>query len=101
MTTVLVAGATGRQGGAVADLLLEHGHDVIAYVRSQDTPAAEALSAKGARLATGDLADANALTSAAGTAEAVFGLSVPFGSGGKKQEVAQGRPLVDLASQLS
>jgi uncharacterized protein YbjT (DUF2867 family) len=100
MTTVLVTGATGKQGGAVADLLLEHGHNVIGYVPSPDAPPAQALSAKGARLATGDLADAGALTSAAATAEAVFGLSVPFGAGGKEQEIAQGRSLVDVAAQL-
>ncbi|MEV4510191.1 NmrA family NAD(P)-binding protein [Dactylosporangium sp. NPDC049525] len=32
MTTVLVVGAIGKQGGAVAELLLRHGHDVAAYV---------------------------------------------------------------------
>ncbi|MEU5727334.1 NmrA family NAD(P)-binding protein [Micromonospora sp. NPDC047738] len=100
MVAVLVTGATGRQGGAVADLLLERGHEVIAYVRSPESPAARGLSAKGARLAPGDLADAAALTKAAAAADAVFGLSVPFGAGGKEQEVAQGRLLIDVAAQL-
>ena len=100
MTTVLVAGVTGKQGEAVADLLLERGHEVIAYVRSPESPAAQALAAKGARLATGDLADAAALTKAAAAADAVFGLSVPFGAGGKEQEIAQGRLLIDVAGQL-
>jgi uncharacterized protein YbjT (DUF2867 family) len=99
VTTVLVIGATGKQGGAVAELLLDHGHDVTAYVRSPESPAARRLSATGARLVTGDLADAQALDNAAKGADAIFGLSVPFGSGGKDEEVAQGRLLVDAASR--
>ncbi len=99
MTTVLVIGATGKQGGAVARLLLDHGHEVTAYVRSPEPPSARALSAAGARLATGDLADPEALALAVKGAGAVFGLSVPFGAGGKDEEVAQGRLLVDTAAR--
>ncbi|MFC3893869.1 NmrA family NAD(P)-binding protein [Lentzea rhizosphaerae] len=57
------------------------------------------MPAAGARLATGDLADAQALDNAAKGVDAIFGLSVPFGSGGKDEEVAQGRLLVDAASR--
>ncbi|GAA2279410.1 NmrA/HSCARG family protein [Nonomuraea roseoviolacea subsp. roseoviolacea] len=99
MSKVLVIGATGKQGGAVARLLLDHGHEVVAYVRSEESPAARALSAAGARLAPGDLADAGALQGAATGVDAVFGLSVPFGAGGKEEEVAQGRRLVDAAER--
>ncbi|GAB2947948.1 NmrA/HSCARG family protein [Micromonospora polyrhachis] len=99
MTTVLVIGVTGKQGGAVADLLLDRGHDVIAYVRSSESAPARALSDAGVRLVVGDLADPEALAGAAKDVDAVFGLSVPFGSGGKDEEVAQGRLLVDVAAQ--
>jgi len=99
MTTVLVIGATGKQGGAVANLLLDHGHDVTAYVRSSESAPALALSRAGVRLVVGDLADAQALANAAKGVDAVFGLSVPFGSGGKDEEVAQGRLLVDVAAR--
>ncbi|MEU4528463.1 NmrA/HSCARG family protein [Micromonospora ureilytica] len=99
MTTVLVIGATGRQGGAVADLLLQHGHEVTAYVRSPESPPAQALSTAGARLAVGDLGDPVALADAAHGVDAVFGLSVPFGSGGKDEEITQGRLLVDAAAE--
>ncbi|WP_430500722.1 NmrA/HSCARG family protein [Micromonospora trifolii] len=99
MTTVLVIGATGQQGGAVADLLLQHGHEVTAYVRSPESPPSQALSAAGARLVVGDLGDPVALADAAHGADAVFGLSVPFGSGGKDEEVTQGRLLVDAAAE--
>lgn len=99
MATVLVIGATGKQGGAVAELLLKHGHDVIAYVRSPESPPALALSTAGVRLVAGDLADPEALAGAAHSVDAIFGLSVPFGSGGKNEEVAQGRLLVDVAAR--
>lgn len=100
MTTVLVIGATGKQGGAVADLLLERGHEVVAYVRAAESPAAQVLAARGARLAAGDLADPPALAKACAGVDAIFGLSVPFGKGGKEAEVAQGRLLVDTAADL-
>ncbi|MBE1582926.1 NmrA family NAD(P)-binding protein [Nonomuraea angiospora] len=80
---MLIAGVARRfrigfsfNRGAVADLLLERGHEVVAYVRSGESPAAKALSARGARLATGDLADPDALQRACTGADAVFGLSV-------------------------
>jgi uncharacterized protein YbjT (DUF2867 family) len=99
MTTVLVAGATGKQGGAVADLLLQRGHVAVAYVRSPDASAARALADRGARLAVGDLSDPEALAKAVADVDAVFGLSVPFGPGGRDQEVAQGELLVDVAAR--
>ncbi|MEU7745406.1 NmrA family NAD(P)-binding protein [Nonomuraea sp. NPDC049158] len=100
MTKVAVIGATGRQGGAVAELLLDHGHEVVAYVRSAESPAARALSARGALIASGDLGDPDALQRACAGTDAVFGLSVPFGEGGKDEEVAQGRLLVDTVTRL-
>ncbi|MEU4704695.1 SDR family oxidoreductase [Nonomuraea dietziae] len=71
MTKVVVVGATGNQGGAGADRLLERGHEVVAYVRSQESPAVKALRARGARLATGDLSDPDALRHACTGADAV------------------------------
>ncbi|WP_331772639.1 NmrA family NAD(P)-binding protein (plasmid) [Embleya sp. NBC_00888] len=91
--TVLVAGATGKQGGAVADLLRARGHEVVAYVRNPDAPAAATLAADGVRLAVGDLADSAALTTAARGVDAIFGLTVPFGEHGAAEEIAQGRAI--------
>ncbi|MEU1394826.1 NmrA/HSCARG family protein [Micromonospora zamorensis] len=99
MTKVLVIGATGNQGGAVTDLLLDHGHEVVAYVRAPESPNAQALAARGVQLAIGNLADAEALGRAASGVDAVFGLSVPFGEGGKEEEIAQGRLIVDTAAR--
>jgi len=98
MATVLVIGATGRQGGAVADLLLDRGHEVTAYVRSPESPRARALSDAGVRLVTGELADTAVLAAAAKGVDAIFALSVPFGAAGQDGEVAQGRSIVDAAA---
>src|SRR5438876_2050257 len=48
----------------------------------------------------GDLADAGTLRKTASGAAAVVGISVPFGPGGPGQEVAQGKLLADVASDL-
>jgi uncharacterized protein YbjT (DUF2867 family) len=44
-TSVLVSGATGQQGGALARVLLEKGHSVRAFVRRPDSPEAKESSA--------------------------------------------------------
>ncbi|MEV5496052.1 NmrA family NAD(P)-binding protein [Nonomuraea fuscirosea] len=100
MTSALVTGATGQQGGAVVARLLKHGHEPVAYVRDPESPAAAALAAQGVRLATGDLADREALTRAAKGMDAIFGLTVPFGENGAAEEIAQGRALADAAAAV-
>ncbi len=59
--TVAVAGATGKQGGAVSRALLERGHRVRALTRHPDSPAAKALHAAGAEPCQADLDDAGAV----------------------------------------
>jgi uncharacterized protein YbjT (DUF2867 family) len=95
---VLVGGATGKQGNAVATLLLEHGHDVVAYVRSMDSPQAMVLEARGAKLAVGDLADRDALAQAALDVDEMFSITFPFGKDGAREEIAQGQALADVAA---
>lgn len=60
-TSVLVVGATGNQGGAVADRLLseiEHTtFEVHALTRNRDSPAARSLADRGATVIEGDLND--------------------------------------------
>jgi uncharacterized protein YbjT (DUF2867 family) len=55
--TILVTGATGKQGGAVASRLLANGWRVRALTRDISGPAALALHQAGAELIAGDLAD--------------------------------------------
>ena len=58
---VLVAGATGKQGGAVARCLLDEGFRVRAFTRDPHKPEAQALAEEGAELARGDLDDPTTL----------------------------------------
>lgn len=100
MARVLVLGATGRQGGAVARQLTARDHEVTALVRDASSPGAQELADEGIRLTTGDLRSEEALAHAMSGHDAVFGLSIPFGEGGKDEEVRAGRALVDASAQV-
>jgi uncharacterized protein YbjT (DUF2867 family) len=68
---VLVSGATGRQGGAVARHLLADGWGVRALTRDPTTVAAQALAAAGAQVVQGDLDRPDTLPS---VLEGVYGV---------------------------
>jgi len=70
--TILVTGATGGQGGAVARALLADGWVVRALVRDRGKPAAVALEALGAELVTGDFDDPDSLRVASRNVYGVF-----------------------------
>ncbi|WBB53123.1 NmrA/HSCARG family protein [Verrucosispora sp. WMMD573] len=74
--TILVIGATGKQGGATARALLDRGVAVRALVRDTGTDAALALRDRGVELVRGDLDDPASLLAAADGADGVF--SIPF-----------------------
>lgn len=93
--TILVAGATGKQGGATARRLLSLGWPVRALVRDTTTPAAAALGAAGARLVPGDFDDPASLMPALDGAAAVF--AIPPITFERDLEVARGRALIDAA----
>ncbi|WWD01150.1 hypothetical protein V866_008089 [Kwoniella sp. B9012] len=57
--TIVVFTATGVQGGSVVDSLLEAGYKVVGLTRNVDGSGAKALKAKGAEVASADLADVN------------------------------------------
>jgi uncharacterized protein YbjT (DUF2867 family) len=71
VSTVFVAGATGRIGGPVAHLLIARGHDVLAGARDPGSPAAQALARRGARVVRADFDDVPSLTAAARATDAV------------------------------
>lgn len=71
--TALITGATGFVGGHLAERLAGDGWRVRALVRATSDTAR--LKALGAELATGSLADANALAAAADGADTVFHLA--------------------------
>lgn len=69
---ILVTGATGTQGGAVARHLLGDGHEVRALVRDPSSPAAGDLEACGMVLAQGRFEDSRTLAAAMEGVQAVF-----------------------------
>ncbi len=99
MTTslhILVTGATGKQGGAVARRLIERGHKVKAFTRKPDSPAAKALAALGAHVTTGNLEDRATLDAAISGVDAVFAMGTPF-EAGTAAETKQGISVSDAA----
>ncbi|MER5950800.1 NmrA/HSCARG family protein [Streptomyces sp. NPDC001904] len=95
--TILVLGATGRQGGAVARELLRRGRTVHALVRDPDKEAARALQQAGAVLVRGDLDDEASLDAAMTGVHGVFSVQTFRGPGGVEAEERQGRAVADAA----
>ncbi len=94
--TVLVIGATGRQGGSVARHLLAAGRmQVRALTRRPHADEARALGALGAEVVRGDLADVDSLRAAMRGAQAVFGMT-DWWEHFEAEEV-HGRALVEAA----
>ncbi|MFI6179286.1 NmrA family NAD(P)-binding protein [Nonomuraea sp. NPDC051191] len=99
--TILVTGATGNQGGAVARTLLERGWTVRALVRDPASPAARALSALGATLAKGDLDDPASLRAAMTGVHGVFSVqALALTEEELAREVRQGVAVANLAAGL-
>jgi uncharacterized protein YbjT (DUF2867 family) len=86
---VVVAGGTGKQGGAVVKGLLERGHEVRALTRSTDSATARDLAHAGVTLVRGSLEDTVALTKALEGATSFFAMTTPF-EGGTEAETRQG-----------
>jgi len=93
--TVLVLGATGNQGGAVARALLSLGMEVSALVRDPASAKARALASAGAVLVQGDFDHGDSIEAAAQGKDAVFVVTSPFVPGvGLEGEVRQGRTII-------
>ena len=95
---VLVTGATGKQGSAVARALLSEGTPVRALVRDPQSARASAIEALGATLIAGDLNDKDSLIAAASGARAVFSIQTPdLADPGSDSEMLHGKNLVEAA----
>lgn len=93
---ILVIGATGNQGGAVARHLLQRGKfKVRALVRDENKPASLALQQAGAELVKGDLGDRASLDRAFAGVYGVF--SVQDFKDGLDTEIRQGKAVADAA----
>jgi uncharacterized protein YbjT (DUF2867 family) len=93
--TVVVTGATGKQGGSVAQGLLARGHNVRAVTRDPNSKQAKSLADAGASLVTASLDDTAALTKALAGATSFFAMTTPFG--GTEAEIQQGVAAADAA----
>lgn len=97
---ILVTGAAGQQGGAVARHLLAKGWHVRALTRDPNKPAAQALAQSGAEVVVGDNEDAAALAAAAKGAYGVFSVQNFWMAGvGAEGEVRQGKLIADVAQK--
>ena len=94
--SVLVTGATGQQGGALARVLLDKGHRVRAFVRKPDSPEAKELERLGAELTEGNFEQPSTIEDAARGVDAVFVVATPF-EAGTEAEVRHGIAAADAA----
>ena len=95
---ILVTGATGTQGGAVARELLERGFDVRGLTRNPDSERAQALTDLDVTMVRGDFDDAESLAAAMHGAYGVFAVT-NFWEHGYDKEVAHGKQLIDAAKK--
>ncbi|KAJ7022749.1 NAD(P)-binding protein [Mycena alexandri] len=96
MSTFLVTGATGGQGGPAARLLLDRGAKVHALVRDTVSPASQALEALGVTLFKGDFDDTTAITAAMEGVNGVFLNTYPSFTD-PTYEITTAQKFVDIA----
>jgi len=95
--TILITGATGKQGGATLRHLAERGgFKLRAMTRKPDGDAAKALSALGAEVVVGDLDDEKSLERAVAGAWGVFAVQNTWEAGVEREE-EQGKRLAKVA----
>lgn len=97
-STILVCGATGRQGGAVARRLLKDGWQVRALTRNPGGAGASALRQVGAEVVQGDLTQPRLLESALSGVTGVYGVT-DFWEHGFAGELRQGRNLIEACKR--
>ncbi len=96
--TILVTGATGKQGGAVFEHLRKNNKFALRVLtRDPDKPAARTLVGSGVDVIKGDLDDTASLKRALEEVDGVY--SVQDWTGGAETEVRQGVNLVDAANR--
>ena len=93
---VVVTGATGRQGGAVARCLLSDGWRVRALTRKPEGKRARGLAALGAEVLRADMAQPDTLRPAFRDAYGAFSVQ-NFMIAGREGEIIQGKNVADVA----
>lgn len=99
-THVLVVGATGNQGGAVVDHLLESAHEfeISGLTRNSSSETANALAERGVSMVEGDLSKPETLREPVRAADAVFAVT-NFWTQGFDAQVQQGKNIATVASE--
>jgi uncharacterized protein YbjT (DUF2867 family) len=93
---ILVCGATGKQGGAVARSLLDRGFQVRGLTRNPQKPAAQALADQGAEVVQGDMEERSSMERALEGAYGIFSVQ-NFWETGYDRQVEQGKTVADAA----
>ena len=93
---ILVAGATGRQGGSVVRYLLERQLTVRALVRDPQSDRAKALAGQGIETAQGDMDDLASLKKAMAGVHGVYSVQDYF-TAGAAREVQEGKNMAGAA----
>ena len=96
--TVLITGATGKQGGAVARHLKGKGFALRTLTRKPDGAPARALAAAGVQVLQGNFDDAASLKRALAGVWGVFSVQDTWEAGVEKEE-EQGKRLAELAKE--
>ena len=95
--TILITGATGKQGGATLRHLAKRGgFKLRAMTRKPDSDAAKALAALGAEVVAGDMDDAASLERAFAGAWGLFSVQNTWEAGVEKEE-EQGKRVAKIA----
>ena len=95
---ILVTGATGQQGGAVARELLANGYKVKALTRKPESEKARELAKLGAEIVKGDLDDPVSLENAMKDTWGVFAIQNTW-EGGVEKEEEQGKRTAEIAKK--
>jgi uncharacterized protein YbjT (DUF2867 family) len=93
---ILVTGATGKQGGAVARYLIRNGFKVKALTRRPESPSAGSLKTLGIELVRGDYDDPESLERALEGIWGVFAVQNTWEAGVEREE-EQGKRFAELA----
>lgn len=96
--TILVTGATGKQGGAVLRHLQGSAFKLRALTRKPESEAAQALAAEGIEVIQGDLDDVESLKAALKDVWGVFAVQNTWEAGVEREE-EQGKRLARLARE--
>lgn len=95
---ILVTGAIGKQGGALARELLARGHRVKALTRKPESEAAQALARLGATIVQADFDDPPSLELALEGVWGAFAVQNTWEAGVEREEV-QGKRIAEIARQ--